>query len=90
MIQLAQKDGGYQSSSILSKKIRLYKDNSAKLLPYLQGATNLKTINTEQIFETAFKQLCSSVEPTILLVRPSGVENALQIRKEIIQNLVNT
>ena len=47
MIQLAQKDGGYQSSSILSKKIRLYKDNSAKLLPYLQGATNLKTINTE-------------------------------------------
>jgi adenylate kinase family enzyme len=47
MIQVASQAGSYQSSSILSKKIRLYKENSAKLLPYLKGATNFKTVNTE-------------------------------------------
>ena len=47
-------------------------------------------MNTEQIFETALKQLSSSVEPTVLIVRPSGVENAHDIRKDIIVKLVET
>lgn len=90
MISLSQSDANYQSSSILSKKIRLFNENSGKLLPYLKSATNLKTINTEQIFETAFKQLCACVEPTVLLVRPSGYQNAIQTRKEIVAQLVET
>ena len=90
MTQKAQGDAGYQSSSILSKKIRLYNENFKKLEPYLSRATNLKSINTEQIFDTAFKQLCSYVEPTVLIVRPSGHDNAVQVRKEIIAQLCDS
>lgn len=36
------------------------------------------------------KQLSSSVEPTVLIVRPSGIENAHEIRKDIISKLVDT
>lgn len=90
MISLAQADGSYQASAILSKKIRHYNENSARLLPYLQAATNLRAVNTEQTFATAFEQLCSYVEPTVLLVRPGGAANAYEVRQQIIEELKST
>ena len=90
MIQLSQDDSGYQASSILSKKIRMYNENAKKLIPYLQATTNLKTINTEQKFEQAFKQLSECVEPTVLLVRPGGNPDSVMKRKEIIDELKST
>lgn len=87
MISLAQTDASYQASAILSKKIRQYNENSARLLPYLKQATNLRTVNTEQTFATAFEQLCAYVEPTVLLVRPGGAETSFETRQTIINEL---
>ena len=56
-------------------------------MPYLRTSTNLRCVNTEQNFEQAFKQLCSFVEPTVLLVRTGGVQNAYEVRTEIINTL---
>ncbi len=50
MISLAQSDESYQASAILSKRIRQYNENAKKLMPYLKAATNLRCVNTEQIF----------------------------------------
>jgi len=63
MISLSQSDPSYQASTILSKRIRIYNENSAKLTPYLTANTNLRVVDTEQIFKTAFEQLCCHVEP---------------------------
>jgi len=50
MIRL-QQQGDYQASAILSKRIRIYNENSKKLMPYLQANTNLRVVNTEQNIE---------------------------------------
>jgi len=84
MTERCQSDAGYQSSAILAKKIRQYNEDSVKLLPYLESATNLKRICSEQILSTSFEQLCNCVEPTILLVRASGNEKAVPARQEIV------
>jgi len=46
---------GYQASSILSKRIRLYNENCKKLMPYLQEATKLRMVNTEQNLDMALQ-----------------------------------
>ena len=82
-------DGAYQASAILSKRIRLYNENAKQLLPYLQQATKLRVVNTEQAFDYALQQLCSFVEPTILLVRPGGAPDAFEKRIQIVDALKN-
>ena len=79
MIMLSQTDESYQASAILSKRIRQYNENAKRLMPYLQQSTNLRVVNTEQNFDQAFKQLCSFVEPTVLLVRHGGSPNATEV-----------
>lgn len=59
-------------------------------MPYLKTAVNLKCVNTEQNFDQAFTQLCSYVEPTILLVRPGGNPDAYDKRNQIIEELKNS
>lgn len=87
MICKAQEDSSYQASAILSKRIRQYNENAKKLMPYLEASTNLRCVNTEQNFDQAFKQVCSFVEPTVLLVRPGGGSNAYDSRSDIIRTL---
>ena len=87
MISLAQSDSSYQASAILSKRIRQYNENAKKLMPYLKASTNLRCVNTEQNFAQAFQQLCSFVEPTVLLVRPGGNQDAFDKRNQIIDEL---
>lgn len=82
-------EGAYQASAILSKRIRLYNENAKQLLPYLQQATKLRVVNTEQAFDYALQQLCSFVEPTILLVRPGGAPDAFEKRIQIVDALKN-
>ena len=87
MIGLAQRDASYQASAILSKRIRSYNESAKKLLPYLAASTNYKVVSTEQNFDQAFKQLCSYVEPTVLLVRPGGNPDSFEKRSQIIEEL---
>ena len=82
-------EGQYQASAILSKRIRLYNENAKRLMPYLQSATKLRVVNTEQNFDYALQQLCSYVEPTILLVRPGGSPDAFEKRIQIVDALKN-
>ena len=58
-------------------------------MPFLQAQTNLKSVDTEQIFQTAFEELCGHVEPTIIHVRPGGAQNA-QINAKNIKNALIT
>ena len=89
MIGLGQDDPSYQASTILSKRIKIYNENWQKLMPFLQAQTNLKSVDTEQIFQTAFEELCGHVEPTIIHVRPGGANNA-QINAKNIKNALIT
>ena len=47
MIGMSQCDPKYEASTILSKRIRIYNENSAKLNPYLEANTNFKVVDTE-------------------------------------------
>ena len=89
MTSVAGDSDAYQASAILSKRIRLYNENAQRLLPYLQQATKLRVVNTEQNFDYALQQLCSYVEPTILLVRPGGSPDAFEKRIQIVDSLKN-
>ena len=89
MTGLDQNDPNYQASTILSKRIRIYNDNWKQLMPFLQSQTNLKVVDTEQIFQTAFEELCGHVEPTIVHVRPGGAANAQMNAKDIRNALIN-
>lgn len=80
MTIMAQTDNSYQPSAILSKRIKQYNENSQRLVPYLKSTTNFKSINSEMNFDSAFNQLCSAVEPTILLVRPGGNPDSYEKR----------
>jgi hypothetical protein len=59
-------------------------------MPYLESTTNMKKISSEQNFDQAFSQLCASVEPTILLVRPGGNGDSYEKRGQIIEELKTT
>ena len=59
-------------------------------MPYLKASTNLRCVNTEQNFAQAFTQICSFVEPTVLLVRPGGNADAFDKRNQIIEELKKT
>ena len=58
-------------------------------MPFLQAQTNLKVVNTEQIFQTAFEELCSHVEPTIIHVRAGGGGNSQMNAKNIKSALIS-
>jgi hypothetical protein len=58
--------------------------------PICSNPSNLRVVNTEQNFDQAFKQLCSFVEPTVLLVRHGGSPNATEVQKQIVDELKAT
>lgn len=59
-------------------------------MPFLKENTNLRCINTEQNFDQSFQQLSSNVEPSILLVRAGGADNAESSQKAIIAELTSS
>jgi len=87
MLSVSSNSDCYKPSSILSKKIRCYNERCSKLLPYLREATNLCEINTEQNLESAFTQLCSHVQPTVIHVRSNGIDSSNTLRQEIMEKL---
>lgn len=87
---MAQGDSSYQASAILSKRIRQYNENAQRLMPYLKSATNMKCVSTEQNFDQAFSQLSSSVEPTLLLIRPGGNDDSYEKKGLIVDELKKT
>lgn len=44
-------EGQYQASAMLATRIRMYNESAKKLLPYLESATRLRVVNTEQNFD---------------------------------------
>lgn len=94
MIDLGKTSPQYLPSSILSKKIRIFYENAAKLLPYLRATTNFIELDTgAKTFEKSFKDLCAAVEPTVLGIRSyadgggAGTdENLEQIMESLTQN----
>jgi len=51
MIDLGQEHPRYVSSSILSKKIKQFYEQSKQLVPFLKEKSNLKEIDTDQSFD---------------------------------------
>lgn len=76
MQSIASNSTSYQPSSILSKKIRNYNENLDKLLPYLKSAADVLEVNSSTNYDTAFAEICKSVEPTIIHLR-TGSEHAV-------------
>jgi adenylate kinase family enzyme len=73
MLELSKDSPEYLPSAILSKKIRNFNEQGAKLLPLLKSATNFLELDTSsQTFDKSFKDLCSAVEPTVLNIISHG------------------
>lgn len=54
-MDMGRENPGYLPSSILSKKIKKYHDQSASLLPYLRDLGLLNEVDSEQTFANAFR-----------------------------------
>jgi adenylate kinase family enzyme len=93
MLDLGEDHPSYVPSSILSKKIKKYHDDSKELIPFLKEATNLIEINTDQAFDKSMEEVYRHIEPLVIHVRPGGgtIKNAdgttVDLRKEIVDNL---
>ena len=83
MTELGKNHPSYLPSALLSKKVRLFHQNAASLLPYLRGNTRFSEINTEQHVGMALKNMCEIVQPTVISVR--GTDAGLQ--QEIVDKL---
>ena len=93
---LAGKSGpNYLPSTILSKKVRAFNENAAKLLPFLRselGAAFVELDTGAQTFEKSFKELCVAVEPTVLHIRSFADEGGLgadELYKTMMWTLTN-
>lgn len=85
MIALGKDHPGYVSSSILSKYIKAFHDESPTLISYLKDNTWFHEINWDQDLASVNKQVSDIVEPTIIHIR-SGTNNDL--KKTMITQLV--
>lgn len=88
MLNIPVTASNYLPSSLLSKKIGQYNENMKELLPYLKANTETVEVSTECSFQTSFKQICASFEPTIISVRSSGSKDATAAKNNIMAGLV--
>ena len=73
MLELPKDSTEYLPSAILSKKIRNFNEQGAKLLPLLKSTTNFLELDTSsQTFAKSFKDICTAVEPTVINVISHG------------------
>ncbi len=85
MLDLGTSHPNYIPSSLLSKRIKDFHQQTPTLIPFLKKETQFYEINAEQTFDNAFKDLCKTIEPTVIHVRSGGSSN--ELRKEIVQKL---
>jgi hypothetical protein len=73
MLETSKDSPEYLPSAILSKKIRNFNEQGAKLLPLLKSTSNFLELDTSsQTFAQSFKDLCAAVEPTVLNIISHG------------------
>lgn len=73
MLETSKDSPEYLPSAILSKKIRNFNEQGAKLLPLLKSMANFLELDTSsQTFAQSFKDLCAAVEPTVLNIISHG------------------
>ena len=83
MLELGEDHPAYVPSSILSKKIKKYHDESKDLLPFLQSSTNFIQVNTDQAFDKSMEEVYRNIEPLVIHVRPGGGASG-DLRREIV------
>ena len=86
MIALGKDHPNYISSSILSKYIKEFHDESPLLISYLKDNTNFYEVNCDKDLASVNKQISEIVEPTIIHIR-SGTNN--ELKKTMITQLVS-
>ena len=86
MLDLGENHPGYVPSSILSKKIKKYHDDSKDLLPFLTKETNLIEVNTDQPLDKSMEEVYRQIEPLVIHVRP-GAGAGNELRREIVEKL---
>lgn len=86
MLELGEANPGYVPSSILSKKIKKYHDDSKELLPFLAESTNLVDVNTDQALDKSMEEVYRNIEPLVIHVRP-GAGGGNELRREIVEKL---
>ena len=84
MLDLGEEDGRYVPSSILSKKIKEFHDNSKELLPFLAQNTKFHEIQTDCEIGKSLECIFRMTEPCVINVRPG---KAATLQQEIIRNL---
>jgi adenylate kinase family enzyme len=84
MTDLGESHPNYVASSILSKRIKEFHDNSVALLPFLKSDTCFHEVRTDQDIQKSLEVVFKEVEPTLINVR-MGKNPALQT--DIIKNL---
>jgi adenylate kinase family enzyme len=88
MLELGENHPAYVPSSILSKKIKKYHDESKDLLPFLQSSTNFIEVNTDQAFDKSMEEVYRNIEPLVIHVRPGGGSSG-DLRREIVAQLTS-
>jgi len=88
MLQVPVNASNYLPSSLLSKKIGQYNENLKELLPFLKANTETVEVSSEGSFVNSFKQICASIEPTVISVRSSGSKDATAAKNAIMAGLV--
>lgn len=71
MTTIGDNNPGYVPSSILSKKIRKFNEESAGLLPFFKENTNLIEVNSDQPLDKTLEVVYSHLEPLIIHIKPS-------------------
>lgn len=86
MIDLGEDHPQYVASSILSKRIKEFHENSVQLMPFLKKNTCCSEIRTDQDIHNSLNEIFRHLNPTIINVR-FGKKAGLS--DEIISNLAN-
>lgn len=88
MLDLGEDHPAYVPSSILSKKIKKYHDDSKELLPFLKSTTNFVEVNTYQALDKSMGEVYRNTEPLVIHVRP-GAASSGELRREIVEQLTS-
>ena len=69
MIDLGEDHPRYVASSLLSKKIKKFHDDSAALLPFLRECTTFAEVNTDQEEDKTMSSIYRIIEPCVINIR---------------------
>jgi adenylate kinase family enzyme len=69
MIDLGESHPDYVASSILTKKIRIFNEESKLLVPFLKANTTYNEVSTDQEIEKTLNVIYKIIEPCVINVR---------------------